>query len=232
MTQTNLDAPKHVGIILDGNRRWAKNQGIPTLEGHRKGAEVFKDISLHAFDKGVEYLSAYVFSTENWSRTEEETSYLMKLVVKAVEKYLSEFHKKGIKIIVLGERSNLNSSVLKAIEQTEQKTANNENGTLALCFNYGGQQEIIDATKKIISKNINPQEVTLSLFEQNLYSPEVPQLDLLIRTSGEQRTSGFMLWRSAYAELLFSEKLWPDYTVEDFDEALIEYNKRQRRFGG
>ncbi len=232
MIQTNLDAPKHVGIILDGNRRWAKNQGIPTLEGHRKGAEVFKDISLHAFDKGVEFLSAYVFSTENWSRTEEETSYLMKLVVKAVEKYLSEFHKKGIKIIVLGERSNLNSSVLKAIEQTEQKTANNENGTLALCFNYGGQQEIIDATKKIISKNINPQEVTLSLFEQNLYSPEVPQLDLLIRTSGEQRTSGFMLWRSAYAELLFSEKLWPDYTVEDFDEALIEYNKRQRRFGG
>lgn len=232
MIQTNLDAPKHVGIILDGNRRWAKNQGIPTLEGHRKGAEVFKDISLHAFDKGVEYLSAYVFSTENWSRTKEETSYLMKLVVKAVEKYLSEFHKKGIKIIVLGERSNLNSSVLKAIEQTEQKTANNENGTLALCFNYGGQQEIIDATKKIISKNINLQELTLSLFEQNLYSPELPQLDLLIRTSGEQRTSGFMLWRSAYAELLFSEKLWPDYTVEDFDEALIEYNKRQRRFGG
>ena len=232
MIQTNLDAPKHVGIILDGNRRWAKNQGIPTLEGHRKGAEVFKDISLHAFDKGVEYLSAYVFSTENWSRTKEETSYLMKLVVKAVEKYLSEFHKKGIKIIVLGERSNLNSSVLKAIEQTEQKTANNENGTLALCFNYGGQQEIIDATKKIISKNINLQELTLNLFEQNLYSPELPQLDLLIRTSGEQRTSGFMLWRSAYAELLFSEKLWPDYTVEDFDEALIEYNKRQRRFGG
>ncbi len=232
MTQTNLDAPKHVGIILDGNRRWAKNQGIPTLEGHRKGADVFKDISLHAFDKGVEYLSAYVFSTENWSRTKEETSYLMKLVVKAVEKYLNEFHKKGIKIIVLGERSNLNSSVLKAIEQTEQKTANNENSTLALCFNYGGQQEIIDATKKIISKNINPQELTLSLFEQNLYSPELPQLDLLIRTSGEQRTSGFMLWRSAYAELLFSEKLWPDYTVEDFDEALLEYNKRQRRFGG
>lgn len=232
MTQINLDVPKHVGIILDGNRRWAKKQHIPSLEGHRQGAETFREVALAVFDRGVEYLSAFVFSAENWSRTEEETSYLMKLVVKAVEKYLSEFHKKGIKIIVIGNREKLKPEVLKAIKQTEEKTSNNTNGTLILCFNYGGQQEIIDTTKQIISKKTKPEEVTIELFEQNLYSPEIPPIDLLIRTSGEQRISGFMLWRVAYAELLFSDKLWPDYTVKDFDEALIIYKKRQRRFGG
>ncbi len=225
-------AINHVGVILDGNRRWAKQQGIPTLEGHRRGAEVFKDISLAAFDKGVKYLSAFIFSTENWTRTEEEVSYLMKLVVKAVEKYLEEFHRRGIKIVVIGSRNEIHEAVLKAIKKTEDRTKNNTAGTLVLCFNYGGQQEIIDATKKILAENHPPEEVTTELFEQNLYSPEIPPVDLLIRTSGEQRTSGFMLWRAAYAELLFSEKLWPDYTVNDFDEALSDFNKRQRRFGG
>lgn len=232
MTQTSSVAPKHVGIILDGNRRWAKKQGIPTLEGHRRGAEVFREIALAAFDRDIAYLSAFVFSAENWARTEEEVSYLMKLVVKAVEKYLDEFHKRGIRIVIIGQRNNLNMTVLKAIEKTEDKTKANQKGTLVLCFNYGGQQEIVDATKKILAENHTPSDVTQELFEQKLYSPEIPPIDLLIRTSGEQRTSGFMLWRAAYAELLFSEKLWPDYTVNDFDEALSDFNKRQRRFGG
>lgn len=230
MTQSHI--PKHVGFILDGNRRWAKEQGLPTLDGHRKGAEVFKDISLEAFDRGVEYLSAFVFSTENWRRTEEEVSYLMKLLVKAVEKYLDEYYRRGIRIIVIGQREGISKSVIGAIEKTELKTKDNTNGTLVLCFNYGGQQEIIDATKKLIADNIDAKELTIEKFEQFLYAPEVPSLDLLVRTSGEQRTSGFMLWRAAYAEMLFIEKYWPDFRSADLDHVLETYKLRQRRFGG
>lgn len=229
MTQSHI--PKHVGFILDGNRRWAKEQGVPTLDGHRRGAEVFKDISLQAFDKGVEYLSAFVFSTENWRRTEEEVSYLMKLLVKAVEKYLDEYHERGIRIIVIGQREGISKSVTGAIEKTEAKTQDNTNGTLVLCFNYGGQQEIIDATKKILAENIDPTEVTKDRFEQYLYAPEVPPVDMLVRTSGEERTSGFMLWRAAYAELMFIKKYWPAFDVSDLDEVLHTYASRQRRFG-
>lgn len=232
MSDAKTALPCHVGIILDGNRRWAKEHGMQSLEGHRKGAEVFKEVALHAFDKGIKYLSAFVFSTENWKRTEEEVSYLMKLVVKAVERYLEEFDKRGIKIVVAGKRDNLSKTVLKAIEKTEDKTKANSKGTLVLCFNYGGQQEIVDACNQIISSNRDNKTVSIKEIEQNLYSPDVPEIDLLIRTSGEQRTSGFMLWRAAYAELLFIDKYWPDYSCEDFDDSLSEYEKRCRRFGG
>lgn len=230
MSQTELPL-NHLGIILDGNRRWAKEHGVTYLEGHRKGAEVFKEIAIHAFSKGVEYLSAYVFSKENASRPEEEVSYLMKLVIKAVEKYLGEFDKKGIKIIVIGDRQSLNSAVKKAIEKTEDKTKDNQNGTLVLCFNYGGRQELVDVAKKIIESEASPESITEELFEQKLYSPEVPDVDLLIRTSGEQRLSGFMLWRAAYAELKFIDKYWPDMTVKDIDNCIEDYENRQRRFG-
>lgn len=223
--------PSHVGIILDGNRRWAKDNGLSALDGHRRGAEVFKEIALGAFRSGISYLSAFVFSTENWQRTEEEVSYLMKLITKAVEQYLKEFDAAGIKITVAGQRDGLSGSVLKSIEKTEARTSSNQNGNLILCLNYGGQQEIVDAVKQIIDKNLRAEDVTTAVVEQNIYLPGVPAVDLLIRTSGEQRTSGFMMWRSAYAELLFIDKYWPDFTVQDFDEALSEYSRRQRRFG-
>lgn len=223
--------PVHVGLILDGNRRWAKEKGLATLEGHRQGAEVFKEISLGAFDRGIKYLSAFVFSTENWSRTEEEVGYLMNLVAKAVEKYLDEFHDRGIRIVILGRREGIRQKVLDAINRTEEKTKNNEKGTLALCFNYGGQEEIIDAVKGLIGAGIPADEVTNDKLRQNLYAPEVPDLDLVIRTSGEMRTSGYMMWRAAYAELAFVDKYWPDFTLSDLDNALNEYQERQRRFG-
>ena len=223
--------PKHIGIILDGNRRWAKQNGLPTLQGHKKGAEVFKDISLRAFDLGVKYLSAYIFSTENWSRTKVEVDYLMKLVVRAVESYLEEYNDNGVKILIAGSRDKFSKSVLESISRTESTTKHNTKATLILCFNYGGRQEIVDATASIIEQGFKSNQVTPELIAQNLYAPDAPDVDLIIRTSGEQRLSGFMLWRSAYAELLFTEKLWPEYTAEDLRKSIQEYSNRQRRFG-
>lgn len=222
---------KHVGIILDGNRRWAKDHGLKTLEGHQQGAEVFKTIALAAFERGIPYLSAYVFSTENHNRAKDEVSYLMKLVIKATEKYLDEFHKKGIRIVVLGSRDGLNPQVLKAIDRTVGKTKSNKKGTLALCFNYGGQQEIIDAVKAMAEKGIDLTKLDKETFEQFLYAPEVPPVDLLIRTSGEKRTSGFMMWRTEYTELHFADKYWPDFTMDDLNDAIEIYENRERRFG-
>ncbi len=231
MVKQELLVPEHIGIILDGNRRWAKNRGLPTLEGHRQGSEVFKEVALSAFNNGVKYLSAYVFSTENWTRTKEEVSYLMQLITKAVEKYLDDFHQYNIKIQIIGRTDRLSKKVLQAIDKTETTTKHNTGGTLIICLDYGGQQEIIDATRQIIDSKVQSQAVSKEIIEQNLYAPEVPAVDLLIRTSGEKRISGFMLWRSAYAELYFSDKLWPDYTADDLNEAIVEYSKRQRRFG-
>ncbi len=221
--------PRHVGIILDGNRRWAKAQGLSAVEGHRRGMEVFKDVSLAAFDRGVQYVSAYIFSTENWKRTEEEVSYLMGLVVKAVEKHLDTFHDAGIRLVHMGSRENLNTKVLEAIDRSVAKTKENKRGTLALCFNYGGHQEIVDAVQSIV--DAGEKTITKETIAAAMYVPEVPPCDLIIRTSGEQRLSGFMLWRSEYAELKFVDKHWPDFTVADLDDVLEEYKNRERRVG-
>jgi undecaprenyl diphosphate synthase len=232
MTESNKQSlPTHLGLILDGNRRWAKAKGLPTLEGHRQGAEVFREIALATFEKGITYLSAYVFSAENWSRTEGEVDYLMKLVIKATEKYLDTFHKAGIRVIVLGRRDGVSQDVLDAIERTETKTKDNTKGTLALCFNYGGREELVDASRAIAAQGTSPSEITEELLRSHLYHPEIPDIDLLIRTSGEHRSSGFMLYRTAYSELYFIDKHWPDFTVDDLKDALITFSQRERRYG-
>lgn len=223
--------PRHLGLILDGNRRWAKAKGLPTLEGHRQGSETFKNTALAAFDRGVKFVSAFAFSTENWQRTEEEVGYLMKLLLKAVEKHLSTFDKADIRVVVLGRREGLSKDVLKAIEKTESKTANNTRGTLALCFNYGGQEELVDAVKHLVRQGLQPEDISRDVIAGALYHPEVPPIDLLIRTSGENRTSGFMLYRSEYAELYFTDLMWPDFNETELDKALDEYALRTRRFG-
>ena len=223
--------PKHLGLILDGNRRWAKAKGLPTLEGHKQGSENFKTVSLAAFDRGVEYVSAYVFSAENWQRTEEEVGYLMSLLMKAVEKHLKAFHKANIRIVLLGRREGLSAAVLKSLEKTEQLTKDNTRGTLALCFNYGGKDELVDAVKHIMASGFSPRDISPELLSGSLYHPEIPPIDLLVRTSGEQRTSGFMLYRADYAELYFTNVLWPDFNESELDAALHEYARRKRRFG-
>lgn len=223
--------PRHVGLILDGNRRWAKAKGLPTLEGHRQGYQNLIDICTAALDRGVEYLSAYIFSMENWNRTEKEVKYLMDLAYKILTRDVKKLHKENVRVVWLGSRHRLSNKLLKAIEKTEESTRNNTRGTLCLCFNYGGHEEILDAARKLVAQGVSPRGITKDVFTAALYAPEVPPLDFLIRTSGELRTSGFMLYRSDYAELYFVEKHWPDFSVEDLDDALAEYARRKRRFG-
>ena len=224
-------APRHLGLILDGNRRWARAQGLPTLEGHRQGYENLKTIAEAAFDVGVEFVSAYIFSTENWNRSKEEVGYLMKLVINIATKDLNQLIEKNIKVVFLGTRDKLSRPVEKAIDDAMERSKNNTGGTIALCFNYGGQLEIIDAVKALVAKGTKAEEITKEMIEANLYHPEVPPVDFMIRTSGEQRISNFMLWRMSYAELYFVEKHWPAFTVDDLQIAFLEYASRQRRFG-
>lgn len=229
--QTASNIPKHVGLILDGNRRWAKDNGLPALEGHRVGFGKLKDIGRHAVKRGVTFVSAYIFSTENWNRSREEVRYLLDLAFWLAGHELKEVHKEGIRIKFLGRQDGLSDKMLKAIHKAEDLTKNNTKGTLALCFNYGGQQEIVDAARELIRSGADPDGLDAKTFAEALYQPEVPPIDLLIRTSGEQRLSNFMLWRAAYAELYFVKKHWPDFTTDDFDAALAEYSTRHRRYG-
>jgi undecaprenyl diphosphate synthase len=224
--------PTHIGYIVDGNRRWAKKHGIPTYEGHLAGYNAIIEVVLATIDAGVKYVSAYTFSTENWKRSESEISKIMGLVLRLLTSDIHILQENGIRLRVLGSRDRLSKGVLKAIDEAELKTAGNTRGTLAVCFNYGGQLEIADACKKIVQEGIAPEDITLDTIAEHLYVPEVPPLDIVVRTSGEQRTSNFMLWRAAYSEFIFLEKLWPDMTKDDVAAILEEYSRRGRRFGG
>ena len=225
------DIPSHIGFILDGNRRWAKEQGKPAYEGHLAGYKVLQDVLLDLLDHGVEYVSAYVFSTENWQRSSEEVNWLMKLALKVLRADLKLFHDNQIRLRILGSREKLDANLVEAIEQAEADTAHYTKGTLALCFNYGGQAEIADAVKAIVQSGVSADEVTPELITSNLYGPDIPACDMVVRTSGEQRLSNFMLWRSAYSELLFLDKNWPDMTKQDVTDILEEYKRRARRYG-
>lgn len=225
-------APNHVGIIMDGNRRWAKANGVPSIQGHAKGVEVLRSITEHAAKSGVKFLSVYAFSTENWRRTEEEVGFLMGLFVKSLAKYLEELHQQNVRLVMLGSREGLSDSLLEAWDKAAEKTKNNTGITLATCWNYGGHQEIIDGFKLLSEQGLDVSKLTPETFEKFLYEgEEIPPVDYVIRTSGEQRTSGFMLWRAAYAEFYAVDKLWPEFSEVDFDVAMKEYSNRGRRFG-
>jgi undecaprenyl diphosphate synthase len=224
--------PKHVGYVVDGNRRWARTHGLPVYEGHLAGYNAIQEVAKASFDAGIEYVSVYIFSTENWKRSEDEVSKLMGLVLKLLTSDLHLFDENNIKLRILGSRERVSSKILDAIDKAEAQTARNTRGTLAVCFNYGGQLEIADALKKIIQSGATAEDITPELITQNIYAPEVPPIDLIVRTSGEQRISNFMLWRAAYSEFLFLEKLWPDMTKEDVTGILEEYSRRDRRIGG
>jgi undecaprenyl diphosphate synthase len=195
------------------------------------GYNAIHEVAQASFDAGVEYVSAYVFSTENWKRSADEVSRLMGLVLRLLTTDISIMEKNDIRVLVAGSREGLHKNILKAINDAEERTKNNTSGTILLCVNYGGQQEIVDAVKKIIQSD-GTAEITPELIEKNLYAPEVPPMDLVVRTSGENRLSNYLLWRAAYSEFLFLEKDWPDMTKEDLPGILEEYSRRGRRFGG
>lgn len=231
MPETAPLIPKHVGYVVDGNRRWAKKHGIPTYEGHLAGHNALKEVAIATFDEGVEYMSAYIFSTENWKRSAEEVKGLMSITLKILKSDLPEFMKRNIRLQIAGSRVGVDPKIVKAIDTAEATTAANTGGTLVLCFNYGGQLEIADAVKKIVQSGVAAEDITEDLIAQNLYTPEVPPVDVVVRTSGEQRLSNFMLWRAAYSEFIFLKKNWPDMTKDDVASIMKEYTKRQRRFG-
>ena len=224
--------PQHIGFVIDGNRRWAREHGLPVYEGHLAGYNGLKDVLLETLHRGVKYASAYVFSTENWKRSEEEVGHLMGLLLRVLEADVPIFIENNVRLRVIGTREGLSDAIVRAIERAEAKTAELTGGELLLCLNYGGQLEIADAVKKIVQLGVEAEDITPDLIAQHLYAPEVPPCDIIVRTSGEQRLSNFMLWRAAYSELLFLEKNWPDMTKDDVTAILDEYTRRNRRFGG
>jgi undecaprenyl diphosphate synthase len=224
----NIIVPNHIGIIMDGNRRWAKEKKKKTIEGHLAGANRIISLAKYIFDKGVKYLSIYAFSTENFNRSAEEVSYLMGLIIKFFNERVNELHDYNIKIVVSGLRDNLSKEVLKCIDNVVDLTKDNTGGVLNVCLNYGGRREIVDAVNKIKEANVNITEET---FGKYLYN-DLPDLDYVIRTSGEERISNFMLWQISYAEFYFPKVYFPDFDEKEFDKALEIYNNRNRRFGG
>ena len=223
--------PTHLAFIVDGNRRWAKERGLPTLEGHKAGFALVETIAEDCFRRGIKFVSFYLFSTENWDRSQEEVSYLMALAKAQISRLAKKLEKNNIKLAVLGSRDRVEKSLLKSIDAAKALTASGTKGTLGICFNYGGRQEIADALQKITESNPKGTKITPDLITANLYHPEIPDADMIVRTSGEERISGFMLWRASYAEFLFLKKYWPEMSPADVADILAKYASRHRRFG-
>ena len=229
MNNENIKIPNHVGIILDGNGRWAKERGLKRTAGHLAGYENLLKLSKYVLKRGTKYLSVFAFSTENFNRPQEEVDYLMDLFIKGFKRDRGYFNKENIKVVFSGRRDRLNDKVLAAMDQMMDETKDNTLGTLNICLNYGGRAEIVDAVNKII--NNNEKVITEETFKKYLYN-DLPDIDFMIRTSGEVRISNFMLWQLSYAELYFPKCYFPDFNEEEYDKALEEYTSRDRRFGG
>lgn len=223
--------PVHVGVIMDGNGRWAKKRGLPRKLGHREGVKVFRSITRRAKALGIKYITFYAFSTENWKRPKDEVDAIMDLFEKNLDE-VKDFIDEEIRVRFIGDRSALSPTLQAKMLNTEKSSEHFTGTTMILAINYGGQDEICRAVKKICESGISIDEITPQLIEQNLDAPDIPPLDYVIRPSGEMRLSNFMIWQAAYAEYYFTNILWPDFTDADFDEAIIEFSNRARRFGG
>lgn len=222
--------PKHVAIIMDGNGRWAKKRMMPRTYGHKHGSENLRKLSFYIFDQGIQVLSIFCFSTENFKRPDDEVNYLMNLFIEKFHNEFAEYKKKNIKVVFSGRRENLRSDVLEAMDKITEETKDNDRAILNLCLNYGGQYEVIDAMKKVISSGQKIDDLTPEEFMHFFYQ-DLPPIDFLIRTSGENRLSNFMLYQASYAEIYFPEVHFPDFDEKEFDKALDIYHNRDRRFG-
>jgi len=226
--------PKHVAIIMDGNGRWATKRGLNRSAGHLEGSKTLEKLAMHAIDQGIEVLSVYAFSTDNFKRSKEEVDFLMDLMIKMFTKKFSKLHKKGIRVLISGRRVNLREDVLKAIDDVQEMTKDNKAGILNICLNYGGQEEIIDGAIRLaedIKAGLDVSNFKREDFYKYLYH-ELPPIDLLIRTGGEERLSNFMLYQSSYSEFYFTKTWFPDFNEEEFDKAICAFVNRDRRFGG
>jgi len=217
---------------MDGNGRWARRRGRPVSFGHRAGVRAIKRALQGCEQLGVQVLSVYAFSTENWTRPRAEVRALMRLFHETMQREIDEMHRRGVRIVVSGRRDGLSSRMRDRIGEAVARTANNTNGVLNVCLNYGGRAELVDAVRRLVHDHVVPQQIDESAIASRLYVPDLPDPDLIIRTAGESRVSNFLLWQSAYAEMLVTETLWPDFDIEDLKAAIAEFNSRIRRFGG
>ncbi|NMB11103.1 MAG: isoprenyl transferase [Firmicutes bacterium] len=225
--------PRHVGIIMDGNGRWAEARGLPRSAGHREGVRTLQDIVRTCGQIGIPVLTVYCFSTENWHRPQEEVDFLMQLLMEVLREELDSLHREGVRIVPIGKLEDLPIVVRKQVEQAAQLTAGNDLLKLNMAISYGGRLEIINAINELVKEAMRDQSLVIdeNTLARHLYTAGDPDLDLVIRTGGERRLSNFLLWQGAYAELYFSDIMWPDFTPEDFVAAIVEYQKRERRFG-
>ena len=231
-----LPPPRHIAIIMDGNGRWAKKRGLPRTAGHAAGAEAFRRIANYCRTLGVEYLTVYAFSTENWKRSEEEVSAIMKLLGKYLQEALQDMEKNHVRFKFFGDLSRLSPDLQKLCQDAESRSAGFGDVQVNFCLNYGGRDELVKAAQAfagdVAAGKYQPEDLTESLLSDYLYSKDVPDPELIIRPSGEMRTSNFLLWQSAYSEYVFLNVLWPDFGPADLDEAIAQYHRRNRRFGG
>jgi undecaprenyl diphosphate synthase len=231
-TKKFVQLPNHIAIVPDGNGRWAERRGLPRLSGHRVGADNMHRMVEYLNEYPIKYVTLYGFSTENWSRPEEEVNGLFQILVEFIEKTVSEIHQKGIKLRHLGRLHELPEDLQQAINRGVELTKNNTRMTLSVAFNYGGRAEILDAIRHLVAEGIAPQTIDEDLFTSYLYTAGLPNVDLLIRTGDELRLSNFLIWQTTYSEYHFTKVLWPDFSKKDIDKALLSYSQRQRRFGG
>lgn len=233
---SEITLPTHLGIIMDGNGRWAKKRGLIRSAGHKAGANNFRTIARYCSDIGIKYLTVYAFSTENWKRPQDEISALMSLFKAYLEEAISDFKDDSIVVKFIGDQTKFSKELQELVKVTEEESKHRTGMVLNVAMNYGGRDEVVRAVKNIAEKvqqgSVSPKEIDARLLSEHMYTAGQPDPDLIIRPSGEFRTSNFLLWQSAYAEYIIMDKLWPDFTSEDLDRALIEFAARNRRFGG
>jgi undecaprenyl diphosphate synthase len=227
-----VNLPRHVAFILDGNGRWAEQRHLPRLEGHRAGVANTRPVIKYLSQRGIKCATLYAFSTENWSRPQDEVNGLLRLLQEVIDKEAHELHKNGVRIRHIGRLEGLSPGLQKSVSQAVKLTENNTGMTLGVAFNYGGRMEIIDAARRLIIDRVPSQNIDEKIFSDYLYTAGLPDVDLVIRTGGEIRTSNFLIWQAAYAEYYFTPILWPDFNEEELEKALLTYSQRQRRFGG
>jgi len=226
------DAARSVAIIMDGNGRWARRRGLPIAAGHRAGTKALRRTVEAAIDLGIESLAVYAFSTENWSRPRDEIDTLMEIFAETIDREFPDLVRQGVRVRFIGRRDRAPEALQRKMAALERQTAENTRLNLWIAFDYGGRVEIVEAARRLIESGVEPREVDENVFAANLYAPDLPDPDLLIRTSGELRVSNFLLWQIAYSELVFIDRLWPDFGPHDLEHALAAYARRRRRFGG